>query len=240
MQKYWLRIFIGAFAIFAIGMVGVNLVRRGHAKFHTLLVSADPLTIPLGFVPFVLEGERLGQLEEVVILRNTPRQVRAVELEVDLADSLVAEGLRGCRLAANFESDPKEPGLNIRASRGARNTFSCLAGDSTPPEFVEFGEAIFQPGEVRVPLYLQAELVTEIHQALAADSTSELADEHADSLAEVAELKADSAADAAIRGADSMGRAGRRLGDSLRAAALRQVDSMRAELGRMADTLPRK
>ena len=77
----------------------------------------------------------LGQLEEVVILRNTPRQVRAVELEVDLADSLVAQGLRGCRLAANFESDPKEPGLNIRASRGAQNTFSCLPGDSTPAEF---------------------------------------------------------------------------------------------------------
>jgi hypothetical protein len=244
MQKYWLRIFIGAFAIFAIGMVGVNLVRRGHAKFHTLLASADPLSIPLGFVPFVLEGERLGQLEEVVILRNTPRQVRAVELEVDLADSLVAQGLRGCRLAANFESDPKEPGLNIRASRGARNTFSCLAGDSTPAEFVEFGEAIFQPGEVRVPLYLQAELVTEMHQALAADSTSELAEANADSLADLAELKADSAAEAAAsaatRSADSVGRAGRRLGDSLRAAALRHADSMRAELGRMADTLPRK
>jgi hypothetical protein len=238
MRKYWLRIFIGAFAIFAIGMVGVTLVRRGHAKFHSLVESDEPLTIPLGFVPFVLDGERLGQLEEVVILRDAPRQVRSVELEVDLADSLLAEGLRGCRLAAHFESDPREPGLNIRTSPPARSAFSCLAADSIPPEFVEFGEAIFQPGEVRVPLYLKQELVREIHEALATDSTSELAEAHADSLADLAELTSDSAIEAATRAADSMGRAGRRLGDSLRAAGRRQADSVRAEVRRMADTLP--
>lgn len=249
MRKYWFRIFMGAFAIFAIGMIGVTLARKGIAKVHRVVDSDDPLTIPLAFVPFVLDGERLGNLEELVIHRDTPRQVRSVELEVDLADSLLAQGLSGCRLAANFESDPREPGLNIRTSHRDRNAFSCLPGDSTPPEMIEFGEAVFQPGEVRVPLYLQKELVTELHQALAEDSTAE---SQTDSLAELAELRSDSAIEALADNADSIGRAGRRLGDSLREVALRRVDSVRVDLrqmrvdsvrvepGRIADTLPRR
>ena len=238
MRHYWLRIFIGAFAIFAIGMIGVSLVRRGLAKVNSVVHSTDELTIPLAFVPFVLAGERLGNLEEVVIHRSTPRQVSSIELEVDLADSLLAEGLRGCRLVANFESDPREPGINIRTSGKDRNAFTCIPGDSTPPELVEFGEAIFQPGEVRVPLYLRQELVTELHEALAGDSTGAIAEAQADSLTELAELRSDSTVEAMRRQADSLGRAGRRLGDSLRSAALRQVDSARSGLREMADTLP--
>ncbi len=238
MRKYWLRILIGAFAIFAIGMIGVTLVRTGIAKVNSVVDSDDPLTIPLAFVPFVLNGERLGNLEEVVINRDTPRQVRSVELEIDLSDSLLALGLSGCRLTANFESDPREPGLNIRTSHRDRNAFSCLPGDSTPAGLVEFGEAIFQPGEVRVPLYLQQELVTELHEALAEDSTA--AESRTDSLAELAELRSDSAVEALAENAGSLGRAGRRLGDSLREAARRQVDSAQVELGRMADTVPRR
>ncbi|MBA3556220.1 MAG: hypothetical protein H0W29_15890 [Gemmatimonadales bacterium] len=238
MRKYWLRILIGAFAIFAIGMIGVTLVRTGIAKVNSVVDSDDPLTIPLAFVPFILNGERLGNLEEVVIHRDTPRQVRSVELQVDLSDSLLARGLSGCRLVANFENDPEKPGLNIRTSDRDRSAFSCLPGDSTPAGLVEFGEAIFQPGEVRVPLYLQQELVTELHEALAEDSTA--AESRTDSLAELAELRSDSAVEALAENAGSLGRAGRRLGDSLREAARRQVDSAQVELGRMADTVPRR
>lgn len=238
MRNYWFRILAGAFGIFALGMIGVTLARSGIAKVSSVMESSDPVSIPLSFFPFVLNGERLGKLQELVILRDAPRQVRAVELEVDLGDSLVAQGLRGCRLVANFESDPDSgsQGFNIRASPDNKHAFSCLAGDSTPPELVEFGEAIFEPGEVRVPLLVQAELVKELHESLAADSTA-VAEARADSITELAELKSDSAVEAVIRSADSMGRAGRRLGDSLRAAALRHADSVRAEVNRMADSV---
>lgn len=238
MRNYWLRIFLGALAVFTIGMVGVNVARRGVATVHTVLESDDPLTIPLRFVPFALSGERLGNLKRVVVFRDSPRRISAVELEVDLADSLLAEGLRGCRLAANFESDSRKPGLDIQVSRRNDNAFSCLTGDSIPAELVEFGEAVFQPGQVRVPLYLQRELVTELHQALAAHPASPEAESQTDALAALAELKSDSAVEAAARSADSAGKAGRWLGDSLRAAARQQADSARAVLRRLADTAP--
>jgi hypothetical protein len=235
MRNYWLRIFLGAFAIFAIGMVGVSIVRKGLAKVNKVVDSTDPLTIPLAFVPFVLSGERLGNLEHVVVNRSSPREVNGVELEIDLADSLLAAGLSGCKLAANFESDSTEPGINIKESRG-KDTFSCFPSDSTPANMVAFGEAVFQPGEVRVPLYVPLELVTELNQALAQDSMPHELSSEAESLTDLAELKSDSALDNAVRSADSVGRAGRRLGDSLRAAALRHADSARAELRRMADS----
>jgi hypothetical protein len=229
MRNYWFRIFLGALAIFAIGMIGVSLVRRGHARIHRVLDSDETLTIPLAFVPFVLSGERLGTLEHVTVLRDSPRSVSSVELAVDLEDSLLSRGLAGCRLATNFESDRQGGGIDIRTADRDKSVFWCLAGDSVPSELVEFGEAVFEPGEVRVPLYLQQELVSELRKGFADDSTAAITEARADSLSELAELKADSAVAAATRAADSLGRAGRRLGDSLRAAARSQLDSIAIE-----------
>jgi hypothetical protein len=226
MRKYWLRIFLGAFAVFAIGMVGVTIVRKGIAKVNSVVDSADPLTIPLAFVPFVLGGERLGNLEELTVHRSSPREVSGVELEVSLADSLVAAGLSGCRLAANIESDSTKSGIHIQASRSGKETFSCLPKDSTPSHLVPFGEAVFLPGEVRVPLYLPVEIVTEVNKALAHDSVPPELEARADSLSELAEMKSDSAVDAAGRSADSIGGRGRHLGDSLRTEALKQLRQM--------------
>lgn len=225
MRTYWFKILAGAFVIFAIGMIGVSLARQGIAKVNSVMASSDPLTIPLGFIPFVMSGERLGHLDHLTIQRTSPREVSGVELEVDLGDSLLALGLRGCRLAANFESDSQQSGINIRASR-RHEAFSCLAGDSIPAHLVAFGEAVFQPGEVRVPMFLQEDLVRELRD-LADDSTS-LAEFQADSLEELAELRSDSLVLEIRRSADSLGRLGGRIGDSLRTAARRMADSAAA------------
>ena len=240
MRNYWFRILLGAFAIFAIGMVGVSLIRRGVAKVNSVVDSDEPLTIPLAFVPFVLSGERLGTLDHVMVLRDSPRQVRSVELAVELEDSLLAQGLAGCRLATNFESDRKGgSGIDIRTVDSSKSTFWCLSGDSVPADLVEFGEAVFEPGEVRVPLYLQQDLVQELRKGFADDSAAALTEAQADSLTELVELKTDSAMSQA-RSLDSIGRLGSRFGDSLRAQALRQLDSVRAELEPMVDSLPRQ
>ena len=50
-------------------------------------------------------GNKLGTLERLVVNREAPKKVSSVDLEVKLDDSLVAQGLAGCRLAANLESD---------------------------------------------------------------------------------------------------------------------------------------
>ena len=100
MRNYWLKILLGALAVFMVGMIGVTLARRGIAGVERVVASDQPLTIPLGLVPFELQGERLGKLDHVTLMRKSPQEVTAVELEVNLADSLVArvEATRGGRV----------------------------------------------------------------------------------------------------------------------------------------------
>jgi hypothetical protein len=223
MRNYWLKILLGALGIFAVGMIGVSIARSGIAKVNSVVHSDDPISIPLGLVPFALAGEKLGKLDHVTLYRESPKHVSGVELTVDLADSLLAQGLSGCRLVANIEGDDRKRGVNIRVgNEGAeRNAFRCLSGDSTPPDFVEYGVAIFNPGEVEVPLLLPAELVTEL-QSLDFDH-----DSAADSLGEI-NVPTDSIAAQVEREIDSA-MLRRRPGESRESATRRFADSIRAE-----------
>ncbi len=112
----------------------------------------------------MLAGERLGNLDHVTLNRESPSHVTDVELAVKLTDSLLAQGLSGCRLAANFEGDSTHDGVNIRVNRDRDGAFRCLPGDSTPPDLVEYGVATFSPGDVEVPLLLPAEVVKELQE----------------------------------------------------------------------------
>jgi hypothetical protein len=229
MRNYWLKILLGALGIFAVGMIGVIIVRSGIAKVNSVVHSDEPITIPLGLVPFALAGERLGTLDHVTLYRESPSHVSEVELTVDLADSLLAEGLSGCRLVANIEGDNRERGVNIRVGSDSadQNAFRCLSGDSTPPDFVEYGTAIFNPGEVEVPLLLPAELVTELqslefdHDPTGADSLGGI-DVPADSIAARVEREIDSAM-LRRRPGETRQDATRRFADSIRAEAMKRL-----------------
>ena len=86
MRNYWLKILLGALAIFAVGMIGVTLARRGIARVERVVASDEPLTIPLSLIPFELQGERLGKLDHVTLMRKSPNEVTEVELEMERAD----------------------------------------------------------------------------------------------------------------------------------------------------------
>jgi hypothetical protein len=149
--------------------------------------------------------------------------VDQVELEVNLTDSLLAHGLSGCRLAANFEEDGKG-GVNVRVGRDQKRTFECLREDSTPPNLVEYGTAIFRPGEVEVPLLLPADLVTELQtldfavdsaRAAAGDSMHQIPVPNADSIRAQVERQ--------MGRVDSIRSFNRRFADSIRAEARKQM-----------------
>jgi hypothetical protein len=249
MRNYWLRILLGAFAVFAVGMLGVALVRRGRSQVESVLGSSDPISIPLAFVPFQLNGSKLGTLEHVVVNRDSPKKVSSIDLQVKLGDSLVAQGLAGCRLAANVEDDSSGRGnVNIHVNRLEHRTFFfCAPSDSG---FEEFGSVAFSPGDVKVPLLVPEELADRLQSGDWSDDTdsSDAADSAAetrgDSIAAMAQAKADSGMARGMRAAaraqaqgESLSRAGVRLGDSLRAEGLRRGDSIRRAMGRMADSL---
>jgi hypothetical protein len=233
MRSYWMKIVLGALGIFAVGMIGVSLARGIHAKIHSVVEGEGPITIPLGLIPFVLAGERLGKLDHVTLHRDSPSHVTQVELEVDLADSLLAQGLSGCRLAANFEGDSTDPGVNIRVGRGKqdKNAFRCLPGDTVPPDLVEYGVAIFQPGEVEVPLFIPLEVVQELQsldfavdsaRAASSDSFPGIKGPNVDSIKADVERHLESIRAEGSR-ADSIRSSFRGFGDSVRAEARKQL-----------------
>ena len=92
MRTYWLRILLGALAVFAVGMIGLTFARRTRDTVTAVVTGSGPLSIPLPFVPFELEGNKLGRLERLVVNREAPKKVSSVDLEVKLDDSLRRPG----------------------------------------------------------------------------------------------------------------------------------------------------
>jgi hypothetical protein len=241
MRTYWLRILLGALAVFAIGMIGVTLARRTKDTVTAVVTGSGPLSIPLPFVPFELEGNKLGRLERLVVNREAPKKVSSVDLEVKLGDSLLVQGLAGCRLAANLESDSSRSGdINFRSHRlEDRAFFFCARSDSG---LVDFGTVKLTPGDVTVPLLVPVSLAEQLRAGNwgdhdSADSADALA-ERAKSLAGKAAEAAESAAALQEQRVNAAARsAGSRLGDSLRKAGRMRAESLHTALGRMADSL---
>jgi hypothetical protein len=240
MRSYWLRILMGAFGIFAIGMIGVSIFRHGRSRVESVIASSEPLSFPLPFVPFQLNGSKLGTIERLTINRDAPKKVSSVELQVKMDDSLVAKGLAGCRLAANIESDSSKPGdVNLHVNRlDERTFFFCASSDSG---FEELGSAKLTPGDVELPLLLPEKLAEQLRKGdwhSDEDSTDAL-EARADSLADAAEAMADSAEIKAAK-AQALSQLRSHLGDSLRAEGLRRADSVQHALKRLADSLHKR
>ena len=230
MRRYWLRIGLGALAIFIVGMIGITLVRRGLGTVHGVVHGSGPISIPLAFIPFQLNGQKLGTLQRVTLEREAPNRVTSVELEVKLADSLLARGLEGCRLAANLDSEkPGKPGVSVHRGPFTEGSFWCAKDDSTSEGLVEYGQAIFHPGDVKVPLLLSVGLVDELQDLdFDDDSTPPVDEVQVDSIVAAAKLVADSVKAVHVRMGDSLRAEGRRRGDSAGRIVRQMADSARS------------
>jgi hypothetical protein len=244
MRNYWLRIALGAAAIFIMGMIGVTLARQGVGRVRGVMEGSGPITLPIAFVPFKLDGQKLGSMEKVVLLRDAPKQISSVELEIKLKDSVLARGLEGCHLAANFDADHKPGNVRVHAAPFSSGVFSCLDRSDSVRGFQVFGRAVFQPGDVTVPLLLPDDIVADLRQGNFGspdeDSIAAVAEARADSISEAADARADSISDLAQARADSIVARSELLVDSLRREGMRRADSARHAVGRVADSAPRR
>lgn len=233
MRNYWLRIGLGALAIFTVGMIGVTLARQGVGRVRHVVEGSGPISVPLAFIPFHLNGQKLGTVSRVVLLREAPKQISAVQLEAKVRDSAVARGLAGCRLTANLDKDETPGSIHIRTGKRVAGVFTCLHAGDSAPGFQEFGRATFQPGDVTVPLLLPDDMVNDLREGHFDDSDVE------DSIGAAAEAQAESIGDAAEARADSIAEAASSRADSIVAHRQRLVDSLREEGQRRADSARR-
>jgi hypothetical protein len=123
MRSYWTKIALGSLLIFA---VGFGFISAGRHLKHSIESDRD-ITIPFGsFVPFKLDGMKVGTLRSLVIRRTSPKVVTGFAVRVRLSDAQVFEKLQDCNLTVD---DP----LHLNE----RTTFSCL---SSEPGYQPFGD----------------------------------------------------------------------------------------------------
>jgi hypothetical protein len=235
MRNYWLKIMSGALIVFVVGMLGVTLVRHGMNQVSDVVRGTGPISLPIAFIPFEMGGTKLGKLDRVVLERTAPKKISSVRVDVNLEDSLVAQGLSQCKLAANFDASDEEhsKGIHIKTGKGHEGTFRCLSPSEADSTFVEFGQAVLHPGDVSLALFLPRDLVNELQTGNFLSDTSE----KADSISEAMEALEDSINDAQEKKEDSLREQNQRLAESLRVAGRKRIDSIKVATLKLADSI---
>ncbi len=224
MRRYWLRILLGAAGIFAAGMLVITVVRAMKSRVRTVARSSDPISIPLPFLPFRIDGERLGTFERLVIRRDAPDDIRSVDLHVDLGSAAAAERIHECTgILAQLHPGPGGRGTTLHDAE-----FTCVRDDSARAALEPFGEVHFVPGDHTAPLLVPPDVANDLRREMIQMRARRGGDSlaaRAESIAAEAERAADSISEAAGRMADSITQFHERYADSIRSAALRRADS---------------
>jgi hypothetical protein len=135
-QRYWLKIGLGAVAVFCVGMGIIVLARRSLAEVKALAESTRPIGIPLAMLPFQVDGERLGKVSRIELLRSAPDDVSGFRVTVRLQDSAAVGRLADCKLT-----------LNRPDSFATRGGFGCTL-DESASGLKQIGEVVLEPGGV--------------------------------------------------------------------------------------------
>jgi hypothetical protein len=223
MNRYWLKIGVGALAVFAVGLVIWSMVERGVHEVQDLAGSDRAISIPLlGIVPFNVEGRQAGRIDRITLLRDAPKQISGVVVRVGRADSLPADAFAGCTFTVR---DPAHLDENTE--------FRCLREPAQLAGFESFGEVrIATPGGVIVRrIVLPSEVIADLRDPSNFDANVEggqLEDEAAaavaDSIGAAMEQFADSVSRAATLHAESLTAEGKKRAEAA-AARVRAADA---------------
>ncbi|HSE27402.1 MAG TPA: hypothetical protein VLA95_04180 [Gemmatimonadales bacterium] len=212
MDRYWLKIGLGALAVFVLGFAGWSMIERGVTEVRDLAGSDRAISIPLfGMVPFNVEGRRSGRIDRITILRDAPKQISGVVVRVGHADSISEGAFADCSFTVQ---DPTHLDENTQ--------FRCLKGEAALAGLEGFGEVrIETPGGVVVrKIFLPPEVVREFRDPAKFDAHVQAAEEHEA---------------AAQRMADSIEAATQVMVDSIEQAVSAHVESVTAEARKRAD-----
>ena len=172
MRNYWLRIVLGALVIFAVGMVIAKMIRRGSAAVHEIAEGAGPISVPVpGFVPFSLDGIRLGSVRRITMYRDAPKVPSRFVVSVSLPDSVASDRLARCIILVDTSQNTTGTSTNINA----KTAFRCLsAADTAGKDLVPFGTIVIRSRGDSFPFLLPRSVVDDMRNPArpAADSAT--------------------------------------------------------------------
>jgi hypothetical protein len=233
MRNYWIKIALGALGVFAVGMLIRAVYQKTRDRITNTFESTDPIRLPIAFIPFRVEGTKLGSLDKVVLLRDQPNQVSGVRVVVALADSVHPDKFQNCLLVVDDVEHINE-----------KSSFRCEKGDTTGSHLAQFGYVHFKNTGDSVALLLPAHSVEELkkvrfnlndHGFSITSADDSLADEvenrmdaRSDSVDELRDL-ADQFEDSAAQAPQAQRPKLQRKADSVRIVMRAMVDRMKAD-----------
>jgi len=110
MRSYWLKIIVGACAVFLVGFAGVTVIRKSKDKIRSIAESSDPVSLPLAFLPFTLDGVKAGTFKGIRLDRDAPKSLNGITLRISLADSADAARRREWTPSSGTPLLPSLPG----------------------------------------------------------------------------------------------------------------------------------
>lgn len=211
MRSYWLKIVLGAVLIFAIGMGIRSAVTHVRHGVQYVSEGSGPISIPLFFVPFELNRQRVGTVRGLTVYRDSTREPSSVRVTIALGDSVTPAAFDSC-----IVSLLPEPG----AGQGVNPTrFSCLkAGDTAGRKLVQFGTLHLRSSSDSFPLFAPADKVDEIKNNSVHNMTQ----------VDAGQREVHDSIRAAVRvQIDSLQGLARDSANAIRERAMQQVDSLR-------------
>ncbi|MGE5925884.1 MAG: hypothetical protein ACM357_00905 [Gemmatimonadota bacterium] len=194
MRGYWLKIALGALAIFAIGMGIVSVFEVGRRNVEAVVEGTGPITVPLAFVPLNVDGARLGTLRRVRVYRDSLQRPTRIEATISGADSAGLARLADCVLAI----DSADVRGNVRP-----NHYRCLgAGDTAGADLVTFGELLIRDRTERFSLFAPRAQVEEVTSSFGPSVSA--SDSAAGDSLEREEARIEAIADSMAEAADSL------------------------------------
>lgn len=188
MDKYWLRIGLGALGVFGVGLLLVRGIEYGKDRVKGVIAGKDPITVPIGFLPFNVDGERFGTVRTLKLIRDDAQHLESVQLAVRLGDRADAERLPKCDL---YLENPHE----ISDS----STFVCAPAEGIADGSLrQLGTILLTPTDRRITFYADSAAVAEFRKDQLGlnliESSSDGADAASSAVADAAQGFADGVA----------------------------------------------
>lgn len=156
MKSLWTKIGFGAVGVFAVGMLLLTLARQAKAAteeaLHHVAEHAVAWTSQMAArsnIPFLLDGQDIGQVQQVRVRREQAGALPELHALVRLRDAVPA-GLEHCYL------EP-QGGKQMDVDRG----FLCAGSDRGR---VTVGEVRFEPAGVVRPVVITREMEPELRR----------------------------------------------------------------------------
>ena len=158
MRSMWVKIGLGAGAVFALGMMVVTITgaarNAAKAAVHGSLMRASQVLASAAArsdLPFRLGGVPIGTIRNVDIQRTIRGELPQVRLVVDLSPPGLSSRLEDCILVPAQDGD-------FRPDQG----FRCADGSATDQATIGF--ARFEPGAVDRPIRVGPALARELRR----------------------------------------------------------------------------